>query len=70
MQFMNNCALTESLYALMQLFRNANYRWPFPSSNEVQASVSTFEGHRPEQADFTVICDSPSIGAGQDIALF
>ena len=32
-------------------------------------SASTFEDHRPEQADFAVVYDSP-IKAGPDIALF
>ena len=41
----------------------------FPGSNEVHVSVSTFEDHTPKQADFAVVYDSPSIGAGPDIAL-
>ena len=41
----------------------ANKCRPFPSSSEV-------EDHRPEQADFAVVYDSPLIGAGQDIVLF
>ena len=41
-----------------------------PSSNKVQVFVSTFEDHRTEQADFTVVYDSPSVGAERDVALF
>ena len=47
-----------------------NEHRPFPSSNEVQVSASTFEDHRSKQADFAVIYDSPSIRAGLDVALF
>ena len=32
--------------------------------------MSTFEDHRPEQADFAVVYNSPSIGAGRDVVLF
>ena len=38
--------------------------------NEVHVSASTFEDHSPEQADFAVVYDSPSIGAGPDKELF
>ena len=43
---------------------------PFPGSNEVQVSVSTFKDRGPEQADFAVVYNSPLIGAGPYIALF
>ena len=54
----------------MHLFQNAKKCRPFPGSNEVHVSASTFEDHRPKQADFAVIYDSPSVGAWPDIALF
>ena len=61
----------ESVYALMQLFpKRKQVCWPFPGSSKVQYSVSTIEDHRPKRAEFTVVHDSPSIGAGPDIALF
>ena len=67
-QFINNCAL--SPYALIQFIPNVNKCQLFPGSNEVHVSASTFEDHRPEQADFAVVYNSPSIGAGPDVALF
>ena len=69
MQFINNCALTESPFALVQLIPKRKRR-PFPGSSKVQVSASTFEDHRPEWADFAVFHDSTSIGTGTDIALF
>ena len=45
-----------------------NKRRPFPDSSKVQVSVSTFEEHKHERANFAVIYNSPSIGAGPDIA--
>ena len=53
----------ESLFALMLKC------WSYPGSNEAQISESTLEYHRNEWADFTVIHDSPSIGAGPDITV-
>ena len=70
MQFINNCAISESPYALMQFIPNLNKRRPIPDSSKVQVSASTFEDHRPERADFAVVHDSPSIRAGPNVALF
>ena len=52
------------------LFRNAKKNRPFPSSNRGQVSASVFEDHRLERTDFTVVHDSPSIGAGPETAFF
>ena len=57
----------ESPYPVMQFIPK---RRPFPGSSEVQESASALEDHRPKQANFAVIYDSPSIGTGSDIALF
>ena len=45
-------------------------RRPFSDVNKVQVSASTFEDQRLERTDFSVVHDSPSIGAGASIALF
>ena len=66
LMFINNCALMESR---MQFISKYEHR-PFPDSNEIQVSVSTFEDHRPERANLAVVHYSPSIGAGPGIALF
>ena len=67
MQYINNCALTESSYALMQSIPKCEQ---IPGSSEVLVSTSSFDDHTPEWADFAVVHDSPSIGAGPGIALF
>ena len=54
----------------MQFIPKCKQTSTIPGSNEVQVSASTFEDHRHKRADFTVIHDSPSIGAGPDTALF
>ena len=39
-------------------------------SSKGQASVSVFEDHRLRRTDLTIVHDSPSTGAGPDVALF
>ena len=55
---------------LCNLIRNAKKNQPFPGSSKDQVSVSVFEVHRLKRADLTIIHDSPSTGAGPDVALF
>ena len=53
----------------MQFSRKCNERQPFPDVDQVQVPASTFEDQRLERTDFTIVHDSPSIGAGPGIAL-
>ena len=59
-----------SPYALIQFILK---REQMSTISRFKLSLSfciNFEDHRPKQADFTVVHDSPSIGAGPGIALF
>ena len=60
----------ESPYALMRFILKCKQTSTIPDSSKIQVSVSIFEDHRLKQADFTVVHDSLSIGAGPDISLF
>ena len=55
---------------LCNLIRNAKKNRPFPGSSEGQVSASVFEDHRLRRTDLTIVHDSPSTGAGPDVALF
>ena len=47
-----------------------NKNRPFPGSSKVQVSASILEDHGLKRTNFTIVLDSPSIGAGLDVALF
>ena len=64
-QFINNCTMTESPYALMQFILKREQMSTTSRSSKLQASASTFEDHRHERANFAVIHDSHQSEQGQ-----
>ena len=55
---------------LHNLIRNTKKNRPFPGSSKGQVSASVFENHRLRRTNWTIVHDSPSTGAGPDVALF